>query len=156
MNDWKGIWWCSFSITCLCVLYMNYLSCPEPLCLLLCETSSVSLSSNLLSNSTGTTMLKGCWQFYITLNTFFFDIQYIFILIYWWGITFVCLCMIWAGKMFKRFIGCLQFFVMDSLKICAIFKLTSWQSSFKLTGYLYIIYNVHVYIHKCELVPNAM
>lgn len=56
----------------------------------------------------------------------------------------------------KRFISCLQFFVMDSLKICAIFKLTSWQSSFKLTGYLYIIYNVHVYIHKCELVPNAM
>lgn len=62
-----------------------------------------------------------------------------------------------SWKNVKRFIGCLQFFVMDSLKICAIFKLTSWQSSFRLTGYLYIIYMyTYTNVSKSQIQCNCI
>lgn len=89
------------------------------------------------------TTLKGCWQFYITLNIFLWYTVYIYfnLLVR----HYFCMFMYdLSWKNVESFIGCLQFFVMDSLKICAILQLTSWQRSFKLTGYLYII---HMYTY---------
>lgn len=112
-----------------CLLYINYLSCPEPLCLMLCYTSSVSKFPLIVKfHWDFTTTLKGCWQFYITLNTFlWYTVCIYFNLLVRHYFRMFMYDLSW--KNVERFIGCLQFFVMDSLKICAIFQLTSWQSS---------------------------